>query len=234
VYKTKDIIDEIIPHFDRYPLQSTKYIYYALWCKSAQLVYNKSHLIDSGFNELLTYKAAFTKKLGAEIFNNKLYKDIIPFDVEPLLKRNNAILDANYIAGFTGADGSFSITKSTLIGRWPNYDANFRIHQNIRDKALLEKMQIKLTCGQIHVLKDGMCNLSVRNKTELANIIVPFLEKYQLNVQKHVDFLQFKKAVLILRKNLGKGLSNLSVKDRTILDLCISIGEAVEQKQIFT
>lgn len=88
--------------------------------------------------------------------------------------------------------------------------------------ALLEKMRNKLTCGQIHVLKDGMCNLSVRNKTELANIILPFFEKYPLNVEKQEDFLQFRIAVLILRKNLGKGLSNLSLEDRQTLDLCIS------------
>ena len=83
-------------------------------------------------------------------------------------------------------------------------------------------MRNKLTCGKIHVLKDGMCNLSVRNKTELADIIVPFFERYYLNVEKQEDFLQFKKAVLIFRKNLGKGLSNLSLEDRQILDLCIS------------
>ena len=103
VYKTKDIINEIMPHFDRYPLQSTKLVYYALWCKSAQLVSNKSHLTEKGFSVLLTYKAAFTKKLGAEIFNNKLYKNIIPFDVECLVKSDNVSLDPNYIAGFTGA-----------------------------------------------------------------------------------------------------------------------------------
>lgn len=128
----------------------------------------------------------------------------------------------HYIAGFTGADGSFSITKPSLTGKWPHYDAKFRIHQNIRDMALLEKMRNKLTCGQIHVLKDGMCNLSVRNKTELADIIVPFFERYPLNVEKQEDFLQFRIAVLIWKKNFGKGLSNLSMEDRKTLDLCIS------------
>ena len=81
---------------------------------------------------------------------------------------------------------------------------------------MLEKIRNKLACGKIHALKDGMCNLSVRNKTELVYIIVPFFDKYQLNVKKKLDFLQFKKAVLILRKNLGKGLSNLSLEDSQI------------------
>lgn len=65
VYKTKDVIKEIIPHFERYPLQSSKVIYYTLWCKSAQCIKNRLHLTDDGFNRLLTYKAAFTKKLAA-------------------------------------------------------------------------------------------------------------------------------------------------------------------------
>lgn len=222
VYKIKDILNEIIPHFERYPLQSTKYIYYAIWNKSAYLIQNKLHLTESGFNELLTYKASFSKKLDAEIFSHKLYNNIIPFDVKNILLKNDKALDPNYIAGFTGADGSFSITKPSLVGKWPNYDANFRIHQDIRDKALLEKMQDRLTCGKIHVMKDGMCNLSVRNKSELANIVIPFFDQYKLNVQKQADFYQFKTAVQILNQNLGKGLSNLTLEDRNILDICIS------------
>ena len=72
VYKTKDIIKEIIPHLNRYPLQSIRDICYTLWCKSAQCINNKLHLTDDGLNRLLTYKAAFTKKRAAEIFKNKL------------------------------------------------------------------------------------------------------------------------------------------------------------------
>jgi len=151
-----------------------------------------------------------------------LYNNIIPFGVRRILKGDKGVLDPNYIAGFTGGDGSFSITKPSLTGKWTNYDANFRIHQDTRDKALLEKIQNILTCGKIHILKDGMCNLSVRSKTNLAYIIIPFFDKYQLNVQKQMNFLQFKTAVLILKANLGKGLSKLTEKDRQILDLCVS------------
>lgn len=82
-------------------------------------------------------------------------------------------------------------------------------------------MRDVLGCGKVHTIKDDMCNLCVRNKSELADIIIPFFEKYKLNVQKQLDFLHFKKAVLILRENLGKGLSNLTLEDRNILDICI-------------
>lgn len=79
------------------------------------------------------------------------------------MKKSNVDLDPNYIAGFVAADGSFSIIKPSLLGKWPNYNANFRIHQDIRDIGLVKNMQNKLGCGKVHILKHGMCNLSVKN-----------------------------------------------------------------------
>lgn len=117
VYKIKDITNEIIPHFDCFPLQSTKYISYFLWKKSAELMYKKLHLTENGFNILLTYKASFNKKLNAEVFNNKLYNNIVPYSVEDITKVNQDTLDPNYIAGFTAADGSSTITKPSIKGK---------------------------------------------------------------------------------------------------------------------
>lgn len=78
---------------------------------------NKSHLTSNGIRVLLKYKAAFTKKLDAELFNNKLHSDTVPSDVDNILKESNVTLDPNYIAGFVGADGSFSITKPSSVGK---------------------------------------------------------------------------------------------------------------------
>ena len=46
-------------------------------------------------------------------------------------------------------------------------------------------MRDKLATGNVHILKHGMCNLCVKNKLELADTIIPFLDKYQLNEQKN-------------------------------------------------
>ena len=77
----------------------------------------KLHLTENGFNILLTYKASFNKKLGAEVFNNKLYNKIVPYNVENIIKINQDTLDPNYIAGFTAADGSFTIIKPSIKGK---------------------------------------------------------------------------------------------------------------------
>ena len=137
-------------------------------------MHEKLHWTDKGFIELLTYKASFTKKLDADVFNPKTYSDIVPFNVNNIVKNSNVTLDPNYIAGFTGADGSFSITMPCLSIKWTNYDANFIIQQNMRDMGLLNSLRDQLGCGKVHILKHGMCNLSVRNNGELADIIIPF------------------------------------------------------------
>lgn len=64
--------------------------------------------------------------------------------------------------------------------------------------------------------------LSVRNKDELQNKIVPFFTKFPINSEKHVDFLYFKSAVSILYANKGKGLKTLTEKECEDLDFCIS------------
>lgn len=180
------------------------------------------HVTDTGFKLILSYKACFTKGVNADIFKSELYSGVQPYNVESIYKCNVLKLDPNYVAGFTAADGSFSITKPSLTGKWPNYDAYFRIHQNVRDISLIEKMIDVIGCGKIHIFKNGMCNLAVRNKNELADIVIPFFDIYPLNVQKHSDFLYFKKAVYILRKNLGKGLACLTTEERDVLDNYIS------------
>ena len=47
VYKLKDIIYVIIPHFELYHLQSSKYVYYYLWQKSAHLMAYGLHVTDT-------------------------------------------------------------------------------------------------------------------------------------------------------------------------------------------
>lgn len=44
VTKLSDILDGIIPHFNTYPLQSTKLVSYNLFCAVAEIMRNNAHL----------------------------------------------------------------------------------------------------------------------------------------------------------------------------------------------
>jgi hypothetical protein len=58
VTKLSDIINVIIPHFNGYPLQSTKLVSYYLFCAVANIMSNNDHLTLKGYKEVLSYKAA--------------------------------------------------------------------------------------------------------------------------------------------------------------------------------
>lgn len=79
-----------------------------------------------------------------------------------------------------------------------------------------------LGCGTIKKDSHGMRNVSVRNKAELQNIIVPFFTKYTINTEKHRDFMHFASGLSILYENKGKGLKNLTLEHREHLDFCVS------------
>jgi len=51
-----DLIDNIIPFFEKYPLQSVKRLDYADFCKVAQLMESKAHTTDLGLTQILAIK----------------------------------------------------------------------------------------------------------------------------------------------------------------------------------
>ena len=57
VNKLGDFTNKIIPHFDRYPLQSAKQINYYLWEKCILLMVNNEHLTETGLGKILSIKA---------------------------------------------------------------------------------------------------------------------------------------------------------------------------------
>lgn len=220
VTNLKDILEVIIPHFSLYPLQSTKVVSYTLFKEVATVINNKEHLTLDGFKRVLRLKAALPKGLDAAVFKDSRFSDIAPLDTSNIFVKNTSKLSPYYVAGFVAADGSFYISLPNLNTKWPNYDAGFSIAQNKRDELLLMRMIETLTCGAIKKDSNDMRYISVRNKKELYNTILPFFHRYPLNNGKDIDFYYFSIALAILYKNLGKGLKNLSSEDKNQLELC--------------
>ena len=68
----------IIPHFQNYPLITTKYSDFVLWCKVVELMVSKQHQTDFGFKTVLSYYASI----------NKLLKYLKLFPILSVLIRN--------------------------------------------------------------------------------------------------------------------------------------------------
>jgi hypothetical protein len=58
VTKLDDLVNIIIPHFDKYPLQSAKSIDYLLWKQCISLMVTKEHLTQCGLEKIISIKSA--------------------------------------------------------------------------------------------------------------------------------------------------------------------------------
>ena len=61
VYRTTDIINIILPFFQKYPLMGVKRLDFEDFVKAAQIIENKEHLTESGYQEIMALKEGMKK-----------------------------------------------------------------------------------------------------------------------------------------------------------------------------
>ncbi|KAG0122596.1 hypothetical protein HOY82DRAFT_495549 [Tuber indicum] len=103
MYKKKDIMDVLIPHFNKYPLLTKKRSDFLLFKQIVELMINKSHLSCAGLLQIVGIKAYLNKGLSNEL------KQL--FLISYLCRRPSVelkgISDTNWLAGFTSGDVVF-------------------------------------------------------------------------------------------------------------------------------
>jgi hypothetical protein len=67
-----ELINNVIPHFNKYPLFTQKRVDFLLMCKIIELVQEKKHLTTEGINEILSIKAAMNLGLSDKLKNEFL------------------------------------------------------------------------------------------------------------------------------------------------------------------
>lgn len=97
VYKNEDLYKIIYNHFENYPLQTTKMIYFILWGKVLKRIIRKEHLSLDGFKRVLIIKSAF--KNGLSLSLKQAYPDIKPEATPELV--SHIELDPYWVSGFT-------------------------------------------------------------------------------------------------------------------------------------
>lgn len=95
-------------HFDNFPLQTTKFVHFKLWCQVLDIIQNKEHLTKAGFYRILSIKSVFPKGLSDKILEVHPSENIIPI-VKPVFTPSKMGLHPNWIAGFVQADGTFGL-----------------------------------------------------------------------------------------------------------------------------
>jgi hypothetical protein len=185
----------IIPHFTKYPLISKKAEDFLLWSKVVEIISNKGHLSEEGFLNILSYYASINRGVSKKVLFH--YPEILPAD-KPIVNLPDN-LNAQWVSGFTGGDGGFSIyvrpAKDYVLGE--KVYCVFRITQHSKDLELMQLFIKFFNTGKVAVRSNTStprCDFIVQDAATLLNIIIPHFEVYPLLNLKQEDFLCFRQA----------------------------------------
>lgn len=117
------------------------------------MINSKEHLNKEGFLRILSLKTILNRGLSSKLiaeFPNIIYL------TRPLLEPSNELLDPNWLAGFSAAEGSFSITISERDNRKiPQVRARFSIGLHSRDSEILIRIRNYLSVGNLYSNNQG-------------------------------------------------------------------------------
>lgn len=176
-------LEVLINHLDKYPPLTKKYADYILWKKVFNIVKKKEHLTIEGLKKIVEIKASINWGLSSKLKSD--FPDIVSVEI-PLVK-NNQILDPNWIAGFTTAEGSFLIRYVNTPGRSVSVQLVFQLVQHSRDRELIYRIKEYFDCGAVYQDRESF-KIMVTKFSHLRDKIIPFFFFFSILGLKSQDF----------------------------------------------
>jgi len=183
------LINNVIPHFNKYPLFSQKRVDFLLMCKIVELVQEKKHLTTEGLNEILSIKAAMNLGLS-----DKLQNEFLTVKSLTRLPVDTGIPNKDWLEGFMEGESCFFVRIYNSPRSKLNYAVQlaFIITQHSRDKVLLENISRLLECGRVETRKSGdACDFVVTSFNDFKKYMIPYWENYPLIGHKSNDCKDF-------------------------------------------
>lgn len=109
ISSVKSIVN-VRKHFEEFPLQTTKYVHFKLWCQVMDIIEKKRTFNKIRLIKVLSIKSVFPKGFSAKLLEVYSKESIIPI-TKPVFEPSTMKLDHNWIAGggFVQADGTFGL-----------------------------------------------------------------------------------------------------------------------------
>lgn len=202
----------IIPHFDKYLLQSAKSIDYLLWKECILLMANKEHLTLGGLEKIVSIKGAINKGLSDKLISAFPHVKVL---IRPEFVVSKEKLNPHWISGFTEGDGSFSF----YLGASTN--AFYVIELYKREEPLLLKiMDFFGSKGSVQSYGEKTsARYRISAISDLNMKILPHFDNYQLFGFKLHNYLIWRKMVVLLTNKAHltpEGLAQLKLLKSTL------------------
>lgn len=201
----------IINHFNNYPLITQKWSDYQLFKQAVELVERKEHLTPEAgcLKKIVSIRAVLNKGLSEDL--RAAFPDVVP-SIRPKVQ-NIIVPDPNWISGFVDGEGCFNV-RFTKTSKGDSVNLRFLVTQHARDAEVLKSLVDYFGCGRYCVrLSTSLHGDYVVTKFEdIRCKIIPFFDKYPLQSEKYLDFLDFKK-IMLLKGNTYVSLTKESLAE---------------------
>lgn len=191
ISKKEDLINVVFPHFDKYPLQGSKFLDY-IDLKQAVYIVSGENIPSNFVEKLLLLKSKMNR--------NRTYEERWYF-----LKGKTFNLAYEWIQAFIDGEGTFQCRIAENISRNYKYIAvnpTLEIAQKSHDAFLLKAIIDKLLTGflkpkyDIYSLKESKNSRPVsRAIFSKYEIIISFVDKYPMLTNKQLDYKDWKQII---------------------------------------
>jgi hypothetical protein len=194
----KELIEVIIPHFQKYPLLTQKRADFELFKSVIELMESRSHKTREGLQKIVNIRASLNKGLSETL--KTAFPDVTP--VAKLVVEAPKRIDPNWLSGFTEGEGCFlvDIFKSSTMKSGFQVKLLFKITQHSRDEQLMRSLEEYLNCGNYQPSANRDAGDFVVTKfSDIDEKIIPFFKKYQILGVKASDFADFCKVAQLMK-----------------------------------
>lgn len=202
VTSIKYIIETIVPHFNKYPCLTSKFLNFKDWAKIAELVSNKEHLKPEGIQMILDLANSMNTK---RTFEDKFNYCNSTLNIK---KRNNLVISEsqispNWVRAFLDGEGTlynyifqeelsvFSKKSKKMI-----CDSSLEVAQNSHDIGILLALQNFFNSGYIKPKYEFNNLFECQNSRSVSRYInrdtekiIKFLDEFPLLTRKKLDYL---------------------------------------------
>ena len=180
VRKFQEVV-ELVKFFDKYPLISRKRGDYLLFKQIVSIMELKEHLTLEGLQKIINTKATLNFGLSKEL--QLMFPETIP--VPRPLTETSKIPHSQWIAGFTSAEGNFSVS----LDKGAFKSLLFKITQHKIDEVLLTAIKEYFNCGYCYLRKqENTIDFKVTKFSDVNEIIIPFFINNPILGVKSLDF----------------------------------------------
>jgi hypothetical protein len=111
-------------------------------------------------------------------------------------------LEAQWVVGFVDGEGCFFVGINRHSEMTSGFQVlhEFTVVQHERDIQLLHALKQFFGCGVVRRNHAERMAYRVRGLDHLNQMIIPFFEKHPLKSKKRVDFIKFRKVLLLMSK----------------------------------